>query len=382
MNILVISREIPPVGGGAGYIALHLSATLAEHFGHTLHIVTMACGDLPETEIVKGMHIHRIRCGRRQRESSYLPEMCLFLARAIPFCRKIILNENIDLIHTHAILPDGLIGILAASGKVPTVATAHGTDVPGYNPGRFRVVHKLVRPVWLSVVKRMASVVAPSNHLASLIRAAYSGYDPNVIPYGIDDRIFDAKVFNNKTADFLIVSRLERRKNFHLFFEAIVDLDRPLRIHVVGEGEMLETLKQLAKRMPQHEILFHGWLANGEKGWQRLYEQSQFFVFPSLSENYPVSLMEASLAGMVILASDIPGSREVLGDTAVFYSPDSVSAIRGAVESVLRMDTSDVSLLGDRARNRVITQSGWRSVGQSYDQLYHRIRPSSSGIEK
>jgi len=370
VNVLVVSRESPPVGGGAGYVALHLARELTARHGHTIHMVTMACDDLPRYELLDGVHIHRVWCGRRQRESSYLHEMMFFLLRAVAFGRKLIRQHQIELVHAHAIIPDGLIALLSSWGRVPVVATAHGTDVPGYNANRFAFVHQLLRPVWPLVMKRLSRVVAPSQYIAELLHDSYADYVPSLIHYGIDDGIFNDDEIGNKNNDFLIVSRLERRKNFHLFFEAAKGIETPLRIHVVGEGEMLETLKTQAKSMPQHEVVFHGWLANGSEEWKSLYSQSRYFIFPSQSENYPVCLLEAGLAEMVILASDIPGNREVLGDAALFFEPDSVSGIRDIVSDVLQKDAKALDTIAKSVRAKVIASASWLTVESQYNRLY------------
>lgn len=370
MNVLVISREVPPVGGGAGYVALHLARELVARLGYTIHIVTMACDTLPRYECQDGVHVYRIWCGRRQRESSYFFEMAMFIIRAVPFCRRLIRKHAIQLVHAHAIIPDGLIGLLTTRQNIPVIATAHGTDVPGYNSKRFAYVHKLIRPMWQHVVSRMACIVAPSNYISDLVRKSAPSARSVLIHYGIDDSIFREEELRQKTDGFLIVSRLERRKNFHLFFKAMEDIVDPTTVHVVGEGDMLPELKKMADTMPQHKITFYGWLPNGGDAWRSLYLQSRYFVFPSASENYPVCLMEAMLAQMVVLASDIPGNREVLGDCALYFEAGSVASVKEVVVNVLEGNREDLFPVAEQARKRVISNCSWVQICRKYDDLY------------
>jgi glycosyltransferase involved in cell wall biosynthesis len=54
---------------------------------------------------------------------------------------------------------------------------------------------------------------------------------------------------------------------------------------------------------------------------QKLYEEHDIFVFPSLAESFGHPLVEAMASGLPIIASDIPVCREICEDAAVYFSP-------------------------------------------------------------
>jgi hypothetical protein len=51
---------------------------------------------------------------------------------------------------------------------LPYVITAHGSDVPGFNPNRFKTLHKVLAPAWRRIVREAAGIVAPSERLPGL----------------------------------------------------------------------------------------------------------------------------------------------------------------------------------------------------------------------
>jgi glycosyltransferase involved in cell wall biosynthesis len=394
MNILVICREIPPVGGGAGHVAIHLAEEVIKA-GHGVDIVTMHYGDLPRHEERGAIRIHRVPCGRKNQDSSYLWEMARFVAAARPLLDRLAAERAYDVIHAHAIVPDGWMGTRPARQRgIPLVITAHGSDVPGYNPDKFGLAHRLMRPVWRRTLDRAAAVVTPSEHLASMIRSEQAARDlpPSpgsgetsraragavgrsapalrVIPNGIRLDLFRER---EKEDAFLIVSRLVRRKNYHLFFEALRGITAPQTVHVVGAGPALDELKTLAAGLPQHRVVFHGWLANGSPAWSALYERSRYFVFPSTSENFPINLLEAQAAGMAVLAADIPGTREVLGEHAVYFGHLDPPGIAATVRAVLDDAPPGLDALGARARARVLAHFTWPAVAGRYLELYRAV---------
>ncbi len=374
MKILVITREIPPVGGGAGHVAIHLAEEVAAQ-GHQVHFVTMHFGELPLQERRGNITIHRIRCGRRRQDSSYLLEMLRFVLAARPYGRRIAREESCEIVHAHAIIPDGVIAMAPASEqRIPLVITAHGSDVPGYDPERFQLAHKLLRPAWCRVLDRAAVVITPSRHLAGLIRIFRPDQAVTIIPNGIRTDTFRER---DKSNAFLIVSRLVRRKNYHLFLQALGEISESQVVHIVGEGPMLAELKSLAAALRQHDIRFHGWLKNGSEAWRRLYETSRFFVFPSQSENFPINLLEAQLARTVVLASDIPGNREVLGDDAVYFESLDVAGIARTLRSVLTPPSELWEDMTAHAKERVEMQFSWEHIAGQYLRIYESALNSS-----
>jgi glycosyltransferase involved in cell wall biosynthesis len=363
MRILVICREIPPVGGGAGRVALDLATHLAAR-GHEIHILTMHHGDLPAVEAADGVTIERLRVGRKHRDSSYAPSMARFAWSAVRRGQSL---EGFDMVHAHAIIPDGFIARRAAHHLgVPYAITAHGTDVPGYDDRRFRLAHRLLAPLWRRIVNGADLITTPSEYLRGLIR----GHDPEaavrVIPNGVDP---DDLHPGDKDGSFLIVSRLIARKNYAAFFEATASIDGPLEIHVVGDGPEAPRLREIAAKT-NHRVTFHGWLDHGGDAWRALYERCRFLVFPSIGENFPVNLLEAQLAGMTVLAAPAAGSREVLGDAAIYFDDHSTDAIGRTLRAVQTMGDAELDAVGIAGRRRVEDRFSWATVTERFVRAF------------
>ena len=191
--VLILCREMPPIGGGAGAVALALAREYARQ-GYHIHYVTMHFGDLPEYEhIGPNIEVIRIRCGRKRQDSSYLLEMLRFVVAARTRLRDLCQKIQPVLIHAHAILPEGLLAISATrwSENATLIVTSHGSDVPGYNPDKFKLAHTVLKPLWNSIVSTCDILTAPSNHQANLIRSHRPAQKVQVIPNGVDARTFD-----------------------------------------------------------------------------------------------------------------------------------------------------------------------------------------------
>jgi len=93
MNILVITRELPPVGGGAGYVALNLAERVAAKGNHVF-VVTMHFGDLPLFEKRGLLTIYRVKCGRRNQDSSDFLDMVRFVLMASGLVRELVRRES------------------------------------------------------------------------------------------------------------------------------------------------------------------------------------------------------------------------------------------------------------------------------------------------
>ncbi len=366
MNILVLSHEAPPLGGGGGRAGYGLARELAEQ-GHHVDMVTMGYQDLTPLESENSFALHRVPCLRRKRELSTTDEKISYVWATTRYLRPLLRRVKYDLIHCHFIVPAGLIAYNLRKSGIPYVITAHGSDVEGYNPDYFGWEHRLMKPLWRRIVGQAAALTAPSETVRQLILQEAGGCCPPVhlIPYG-----FPAERFRCSTREprVLLVSRLLPRKGFQYFLQAIEGLDIGYEVDLVGEGPHRPELERLARLTPTR-VNFWGWVDNESPQMKELYERASIFVFPSESENFPVALMEAMNAGLAIITTNLRGCPEVVADTGLLVPPRDPAALREALQRLLA-DPAEVARLGDAARRRIADLFDWPIVRAQYEECY------------
>jgi glycosyltransferase involved in cell wall biosynthesis len=371
MKALVMCYEFPPLGGGGSRVVFGLSRELVR-LGYEVDVVTMGFSGLAKCEVVEGIRVHRVACLRRQKTICTAPELFTYLVSAGILIWRMLRRNSYDIYHAHFIFPDGILawGIKHLTGKSYLI-TAHGSDVPGYNPHRFVFLHRILAPIWSRVVRGAEAIVCPTEYLASLIRKQTDQVRTVIIPNGFDLYRFDPS--REKNGRILLVSRLFERKGLQYFLRAIDGLDHQHEIHIVGDGPYLETLRTIAAQM-RANIRFWGWLDNTSPELKELYETSRIFVFPSVAENFPIVMLEAMSSGLAIIATKGTGSAEVVGDTAVMVEMRSPESIKEALTKLMN-DPMLCLQLGRAARKRLEENFGWPAVASRYTEAFQTVEP-------
>jgi glycosyltransferase involved in cell wall biosynthesis len=365
MRILMLNYEYPPIGGGASPVTRSLSEHLAGA-GHEVDVVTMGFRRLPWLESFGRLRVFRVPSLRRSPVRAVTVEMLSYLAAALPVTLELGRRRRYDLVHAHFLVPTGPLALaVARAQRIPAVITAHGSDVPGYNPDRFQRGHRLLAPAWRAVVRGASALVSPSCYLRDLIRA---GCDTpvEVIPYGFDA---PRRQPEPKRRRLLFVSRLFPRKGAQHFLEALAGLNLSgWEVTVAGDGPMLEPLRRQAHDLGV-PVDFRGFIKG--QPLDDLYASSAVFVFPSLQDNFPVVLLEALSHGCAVVTTDISGMPEVVGDAGLLTPPADVPALRAAIGRLMA-DEALRDELGRRARAQVARFSYDAIVARHLD-LYARV---------
>lgn len=360
MKILCMNYEYPPIGGGGAAVCQGLAEELVRR-GHLVDVVTSGMKGLTKREEVNGVHLHRVKCIRRNAHYATTPELLTQTRTSYLMAHKLIKNESYAINHTHFIIPTGLSSyFLWLKTKLPYVITMHGSDVPGYNPDRFHLGHLLVRPLWKKIIENAACIISPSNYLKDLL-LKYVDAKVKIIPNGIN---LPELPDNPKQNRIIIVTRMFKRKGVQHFLEAINGLDTDWEICIAGDGPYLPDLKLMAKKIDK-KVRFFGFIKGQEL--LELYQSAKIFVFPSIQENFPVVLLEGMNANCAVITTTAAGCAEVVQDAGIKVEPGNVEQLRTAIKQLIE-DQSEIDRFVELGKKR-LNELSWQTIAKFYENI-------------
>jgi phosphatidylinositol alpha-mannosyltransferase len=266
-----------------------------------------------------------------------------------------------DVLHLHEPLVPGPTSAALLGSEIPKVGTFHAAAESGAN------AYKALRKLAVPAAKRLAMRVAVSPDARATAQSALGG-SYLVLPNGVDVDAFHK--IDPITADrptVLFCGRHEPRKGLGVLLDAWVGLDRDALLWVASDGPETEELR--ARRTPRVEWL--GRITEAEK-MARL-AGATIFCTPALGqESFGIVLLEAMAAGTSVLASDIPGYRNVArhDETAWMVAPDDPDALCAGLRRLLDADDLRDRLV-EAASVRVLDFSLAR-LAQRYLEVYRQ----------
>ena len=221
------------------------------------------------------------------------------------------------------------------------------------------------------------SVVTYSNHWADRLKQDMAGSDPQVVWMGLDlDRYRKApdKRFN-ETAPVRIVtaSELTSRKGVDLLLNAMPMLWKQVpntELHIMGNGDAAERLQLQAKRIDPglQRVHFHGTVAHP---YDHLPE-FDLFVLASRSDNLPVILLEAMLAKLPIVATEIGGIPELIAAAkcGAIVPPESAALLAEGMITAVKAGTQAMASIGMKGESFVRDRLDVRKTAAELDVVY------------
>jgi glycosyltransferase involved in cell wall biosynthesis len=163
----------------------------------------------------------------------------------------------------------------------------------------------------------------------------------------------------------LAVGNLQPRKNLVRLvqaFQTLVESKRhDIELVVVGPKRYRAAeVLQAAASFVSDRIHFTGYL--NDRQLAACYRCSAAFVFPSLYEGFGIPPLEAMAHGIPVACSDVEALREVCGDAAMLFDPQSTESIA---------NTIDVILGNPDVRRRLSTAGIARAANFSWEKSAH-----------
>ena len=348
-------------------------ARAAKQAGFEVHVATRVTADGPTIER-EGFVLHPLRW----RRGSLDPLHLLAAAREI---RGVYRQVQPDLAHHVALLPT-LVGSLAAIG-LPIVClnalAGLGFAFTSRTP-KAVVVRLTIVPLlrWLLRRKRNSVLVQNPDDRAAIRSLGVSDAKIALIPgSGVDIDTLTPLPDPPPPVAAGFVGRLLGDKGLPTLVEAhalLASRGRPVELLIAGEPDpanpasIQQTTLAEWKRRPG--LTFLGHVDDIGAFWAR----AHIAVLPSLREGLPMSLLEAAACGRPIVATDVPGCREIARDgiNALLVPPNDATALADAIGR-LAGDAELRRRFGGAGRRIVEDEFSHRRIGREIVALYRRL---------
>lgn len=247
-----------------------------------------------------------------------------------------------------------LAAVLAARfRRIPSILVIMSQPQPRRNvlPGYERLLDYLVfsytKKLVLNSVRQCQALIELRGAPAGRVCTVYNGI--------VDVESVRAQPLLSSTEVVLgVTCRLDPMKGLDDLIRALalIESQYDVKLRIVGEGEHLAFLKELAQQLGLGErVIFVGF-----KSGQELldeYNLLDIYVFPSHWEGLPYAVLEAMRAGLPIIATAVGGIPEAIRDEreGLLVPPRTPELLKEAIGRLIG-DHKQARALGDAARLR------------------------------
>jgi glycogen(starch) synthase len=440
-TVLMFGWEFPPhISGGLGTACYGLTASLLEEKTNILFVVPKAYGDekIPvinssdvvmgdanpveseheklvknpeaivqihvESDIVPYTHQHhweiqdtttqwnyqfdkyrtkemKLRTGKRYAFSgTYGPALLDEVNKYSEVAGKIARQYSFDVIHAHDWLTY-LAGIEARneSGK-PLIVHVHATE---YDRAGKENINPQVFEIERKGMQQADRVIAVSQRTKDIIvsRYAIEAAKVEVVHNGILCTKDNDIPFLPKIADQVVtfLGRITWQKGPQYFVEAawkVLKHFPDVHFIMAGSGDLLPRMIEMVARLKMSDRFhFTGFLKG--KQINQVWNVSDVYVMPSVSEPFGITPLEAIHAGVPVIVSNQSGVAEVI-DHAIKVDFWDTKALADSMMNILRHKSLSTAL--KRNSKRELSSITWNRAARKINKMYHELQNQGQAV--
>jgi len=291
-----------------------------------------------------------------------LPNICLS-PRSLFRMRSVLERERFDLLHLHEPMTPSICIAALSLATCPIVATHHASGELGWM--------KLGMRGWGFLMRRVDQRIAVSEQ-ARASADRWLGGPWEVIPNGV--LVPEQADAGGRDHTVTFAGRHEPRKGLQVLLQAWPRIRERTgaRLQVVGADPLAVRLLLTRLRVPDDGIDVRGFLTQEEL--TDTLRSTKALVAPSLGgESFGMVLTRAFACATPVVASDIPGYRDVMTpDTAIAVRPDDPTALADGVEELLA-DEGRRASMGAAARALAVERYSWSDIARRLEEVYDRV---------
>jgi len=279
-----------------------------------------------------------------------------------------------ELLHLHSIGPALMAPVAKALG-MKVVVTYHSKN---YEHRKWNLFARFILRIGeLCAVRFADRVIAVSQCLATDLKRRFPRAAAKIcfIPNGAN-HVNEAKSEAGSGGDLLArygldknryiiaVGRLVPEKGFHDLIEAFKSADLDCKLVIVGDADHMDRYSDHLRHQASETIVFTGFVTHDVL--QGLLQNASLFVLPSYNEGLPIAALEAAVAGVPLLLSDIEPNCDLGLRPENYFSTGNVDELRHKIVQDHRLYRVD--------RDRILQQYNWDLVATETAKLYSTLQ--------
>jgi len=257
---------------------------------------------------------------------------------------KILKQEQPDILHLNSPKISGLgalLGRLVGIKKI--IYTAHGWTFNEQRP--FWQIWLIKFLSWLTIMLSHQTITIAQKEYNQVIHWPFVTTDKlkliynGIRPIDFLDKQAAREYFKIENDDLVIgaISELHKNKGLKYAIQGFKEISKKyenLKFIIIGEGEKREDLeKEIQKNNLKNKIFLVGKIENASKYLKAF----DIFLLSSVKEGLPFALLEAGLAGLPVIATEVGGIPEIIENnkSGILIKEKSPEKIKSVIEELI-----------------------------------------------
>lgn len=338
--------------GGAEKLMIDLIPKLKE-FGIEVDLLVFDGSDTPfkKEALTRGVNVISLGVGN----SAYNIKN---LFKLLPYISKY------DIIHSHNTSAQLFVFLGSLWKNNIIITTEHNTTNRRRKFKVFKLVDKLMYGRYNKIIcisdKTYESLVKYLPQLSTKSVTINNGIDiSKFITAQTSDEL---EIIAPHSKKLLMVAAFRNQKNQDTVIRALKLLDSNFHLFLVGDGDRKHICQNLVSRLGlQKRVHFLGLKEN----IPQLMKAADYIVLSSHWEGFGLSIIEGMAANKPVLASNVDGMREVVGDAAILFEPGNESELS---QKILMLD-NDVKLKKEMQDKGLIRVKNFDITRMTYEYI-------------
>lgn len=361
---IAILTPVFPAEHLPGLAVYNIAKNLAKK--HEIHVITSLDKSLPKGSAEDGIYVHAFKT----------PKIPIFRT-FFYYIKSFIAIKKIapDIVHVQTIIlaPSGL--LVKKFLHIPYIVYGRGSDV--YLPWRFKDL--ISKPM----IKHADSVIALTDDMKRAIQRIHDR-EVFVIPNGINLERFESlsKERMRKRLHIrddenicIFVGSLRPVKGAIYLIEAmkiIADKNTNTRLFIVGDGEERKYLENRSRDLNiDRYVNFVGQVPNEEVPWYMV--SGDIFILPSLSEGFPVAVLEAMASGLPVISTNLGALHEFVKDGKNGFLAEPKNPEQIADKILMLLEDDELRERMSKENKEVVKRYSWGAIIERLERIYINV---------